>query len=102
MFALVDRHFPFDDASVGAGPSGGEEFVEDLGGGTMVSLVEGVRETISAARAKQQLLAGGGHDSSPDRICRLAARYSAQWITDHRSPVSALLRKPHRFDQPSR
>ena len=43
MFDLVDRHFPFDDARVGAGPSGGEEFVEDLGGGAMVSVGEGVR-----------------------------------------------------------
>jgi hypothetical protein len=43
VFDLVDRYFPFDDAGVGAGTSGGEEFVEDFGGGAMVSIGEGVR-----------------------------------------------------------
>jgi len=43
VFDVVDRHFPFDDARVGAGTSGGEEFVQDFGGGAVVGVGEGVR-----------------------------------------------------------
>ena len=43
VFDLVDRHLSFDDARVGAGTSGGEEFMQDLGGHASVGVVEGVR-----------------------------------------------------------
>lgn len=43
MFDVVDRHFPFDDARVGAGTSGGQEFVQDFCGDAVVGVGQGVR-----------------------------------------------------------
>lgn len=43
VFDLVDRHLPFDYARVGAGTSGGQEFVQDLGSHAFVGVVEGIR-----------------------------------------------------------
>lgn len=43
VFDLVDRHLSFDDARVCAGVSGGEQFVQDLGGDASVGVGEGVR-----------------------------------------------------------
>ena len=43
VFDLVDRHLSFDHTRVGAGASGGQQFVEDLGGDASVGIVEDVR-----------------------------------------------------------
>lgn len=43
VFDVVDRHFSFDDAWVGAGTSGRKEFVQDFGCGAVAGVSEGVR-----------------------------------------------------------
>jgi hypothetical protein len=43
VFDLVDRHLSFDHPRVGAGPPGGEEFVEDLSGDASAGVGEDVR-----------------------------------------------------------
>ena len=43
VFDLVDGHLAFDDSRVGAGSSGGQEFVQDLGGDAPVGVGECLR-----------------------------------------------------------
>jgi len=43
VFDLLDRHLSFDDTRVGAGSSGGEQFVQDFGGDASGGVSKGVR-----------------------------------------------------------